>query len=432
MNAEVAILAGGFGSRLKSILGDDVPKPMAIIEGKPLLEHQLNLCRVHGFTDIVVLLHHLPNVIKEYFGSGDDWGVNIKYVVEEHPRGTAGAIHDALPMLSKQFLVIYGDTFLDVDLRAFWESKLASDDLLTFAHPNSHPYDSDLLVLDEQNYVLDVFRPDFNQTLTYNNIVNAALYVAERSAFETLVPCEGQMDIASELFVAMIAEGLSVRAYRSVEYIRDMGTPARYERVTSDIRQGIPERLASRSRRRCVFLDRDGVINHDIGHLNDKVDFRLKDNVGQAIKNLNEAGWLVICVTNQPVVARGELTTDGLAEIHKYMEVLLGREGAYLDDLYHCPHHPDKGFHGEVEHLKIQCQCRKPRPGMLLQAAKAYNIDLEGSWMVGDHIRDIEAGSAAGVKTILLGSSKRSRAEDIAADFTTSTLYSAVELIIQN
>ena len=429
MNAEVAILAGGFGSRLESVIGKNVPKPMAEINGKPLLEHQLKLCLAHGFYNVVILLHHLPDVIENFFGNGTELGLSIRYVVEKSPRGTAGAIYDALPLLSDQFLIIYGDTFLDVDLRAFWNAKALGDDFLTFAHPNSHPFDSDLLLLDKKNYVVDVFRPSVNEKKTYNNIVNAALYVAESSAFETLVPSNGEIDISSELFGKMISNGYKIKAYKSVEYIRDMGTPARYLRVQSDVTLGLPARLSSRAKRRCVFLDRDGVINLDVGHLSDKANFQLLDGVEQSIKKLNDLGYLVICVTNQPVIARGELTRDDLDEIHRYLEVLLGREGAYLDDIFYCPHHPDKGFSGEITELKVHCQCRKPAPGMLLEAIKKYNIDVRKSWMIGDHNRDIEAGKAAGVKTILLRSNLESNSSEMLADDTASSLRQAVEII---
>jgi D-glycero-D-manno-heptose 1,7-bisphosphate phosphatase len=128
----------------------------------------------------------------------------------------------------------------------------------------------------------------------------------------------------------------------------------------------------------------------------------LIDGVAQAIRAINQLGYLVIVVTNQPVIARGECTEEELAVIHKKMETGLGKEGAYIDDLFYCPHHPDKGFPGERPELKIECDCRKPKPGMLLKAAQKYNIDLSCSWMIGDDERDIQAGINAGCKTALI------------------------------
>ena len=127
------------------------------------------------------------------------------------------------------------------------------------------------------------------------------------------------------------------------------------------------------------------------------------DGVAKAIRKINESGYLAIVVSNQPVIARGEVTVEQLDEIHKKMMTLLGNEGAYVDAIYYCPHHPDSGYDGEIKELKIKCKCRKPEPGMIYQAQDDYNIDLSQSWMVGDSSNDIEAGKRAGVSTCLLG-----------------------------
>ena len=140
----------------------------------------------------------------------------------------------------------------------------------------------------------------------------------------------------------------------------------------------------------------DQVLNPNID------DFELIDGVAPAIQKINESGYLAIVVTNQPVIARGEVSFDELEEIHNKMETLLGKEGAYLDAIYYCPHHPHKGYEGERPELKIECKCRKPKPGMLLKAAEEFNIDLSQSWMIGDGENDVIAGINAGCKTVLL------------------------------
>ena len=122
---------------------------------------------------------------------------------------------------------------------------------------------------------------------------------------------------------------------------------------------------------------------------------------------MSPTSYLAIVVTNQPVIARGDITFEELAAIHNKMETLLGKEGAYLDDIYYCPHHPHKGYEGERPELKIDCECRKPKPGMLLKAAKDYNIDLSQSWMIGDGENDIKAGINAGCRTALIGKTNK-------------------------
>lgn len=152
------------------------------------------------------------------------------------------------------------------------------------------------------------------------------------------------------------------------------------------------------NRQKAIFLDRDGTINKYVGFLRNIDDFELIEGVSEAIKLINQSGYLAIVVTNQPVIARGEVSWEELNEIHRKMATLLGKDGAYIDGLYICPHHPDKGFEGERPEYKIDCDCRKPKPGLLLQAAKDFNIDLKKSYMVGDSHRDVEAGENAGVK----------------------------------
>ena len=191
--------------------------------------------------------------------------------------------------------------------------------------------------------------------------------------------------------------------YDSPEYVKDMGTPERYKAVCSDFRKGVIQAKNLRNRQKAVFLDRDGTINRYMGFLRNIDDFELIPGVAKAIKMINASGYLAVVVTNQPVIARGEVTVAELESIHYKMETLLGNEGAYLDAIYYCPHHPNKGYTGEIPELKINCDCRKPKPGMLLKAAKELNIDLQASWMIGDQENDITAGKTAGCKTALIG-----------------------------
>lgn len=176
-----------------------------------------------------------------------------------------------------------------------------------------------------------------------------------------------------------------------------------------------------------MFLDRDGTINIYKGFLRKIEDFELIPGVAEAIKKINASGYLAIVVTNQPVIARGEVTWDELEEIHNKMETELGKFGAYLDGIYFCPHHPHKGYEGEVPEFKIECSCRKPKPGMLLKASEDFNIDLSQSYMIGDGAHDVKAGVAAGCKTVLInGEGTDSKTEDFGQ---MDTLASVAELV---
>ena len=430
---QVAILAGGQGTRLRSRLGD-LPKPMVPVLGKPLLQYQLELCREHGFTSILLLLHYRPDVVMDYFGYGSALGLRLGYEIEAVPRGTAGALRDALPRMASRFLVLYGDTFLDVDLRALWRAHAEHRaDATLFLHPNDHPQDSDLVARDTDGFVRDIFPYPHPAGQVLPNLVNAALYVMQCDGLTGLIAPEGSSDIAKHLFPAMLADGLRLYGHVTPEYIKDIGTPQRLDKVEGDINAGVVERLSSRAPRSAVFLDRDGTINREVEHLRDPAQLELIDGSADAIRRINRSGRLAVVVTNQPVLARGDVTHAGLGAIHTRLDSLLGESGAYLDRLYFCPHHPERGFAGEVPALKIECDCRKPGTGLIDRASQELNIGRADSWMVGDSSADIEAGRRAGLRTVLVrtghagGDDKRA----LQPDYVAPDLAAATNWILQ-
>lgn len=352
-------------------------------------------------------------------------GVNISYFVEKAPLGNAGALFKLKRQLGKEpFLLLNADAMFDVDFNRMVRFHQSHGGLVTlFTHPNSHPFDSGLILADENGCVekwltKEDVRPEF-----YRNRVNAGLHVIDpkvldiASIDENLIGTEVngtvlKVDLDRMLLKPLAGSG-KIFCYDSPEYVKDMGTPERYKAVTKDFDNGIIQKKNLKNKQRAVFLDRDGTINKYVGFLRDINQFELIDGVAKAIKKINEAGYLAIVVTNQPVIARGEVSYTELDDIHKKMETLLGLEGAYVDGIYFCPHHPHKGYPGEIEDLKIVCDCRKPKPGMLLKAAERFNISLEESYMIGDGENDIYAGRNAGCKTVLVTTSKKTFGEDI-------------------
>lgn len=431
---EVAILAGGAGTRLKARTGR-LPKPMAPVLGQPVLAHLLALCRRHGFLRIALLVHYEHEIIKEHFGDGSRHGVDLTYVIEGEARGTAGALRDALPVLADRFLVLYGDTYADVDLREVWRRHAGSGAAASLLlHPNDHPHDSDQVELDAAGRVVAIHPYPHEPGQEHRNLVNAALYVMERQGLEQHLPATGKSDLAKHAFAAMLAAGCRLNGVITPEYIKDMGTPDRLDKVERDILQGLPQRLASRGLRSAVFLDRDGTLNEEVGHLREPAQVRLLPGVGEAVRLLNRAGRLAVCVTNQPVVARGEVTTGQLDHIHARLDHLLGHHGAYLDRLYYCPHHPDKGFAGEVAELKVACRCRKPATGLFDQAVDELGIDRRASWMIGDTTTDVRAGRLAGLRTILLRTGhagRDARFPQDSPDYTAADLGAAVHWALE-
>ena len=393
------ITAGGKGTRVASV-NSSVPKPMLDVAGKPVLQHQIECLKQQGISDIILTIGHLGDQIQSFFGDGQTFGVRIRYVREEIPLGTAGALYYLKELLKEDFLLINGDLIFDVDLHrmmAFHHACKAMATLLV--HPNDHPYDSGLVVADDDGCVRSWLTKE-DKRVWYQNCVNAGIHVLSPQLLCGLTEAK-KTDLDREILRPQIPQG-RVFAYRSPEYVKDMGTPERIKEVERDLETGLVHKKNLSQQQRAVFLDRDGTINRYVGFLRKIEDFTLLDGVAEAVHKLNRSGYLAIVVTNQPVIARGEVTWDELREIHRKMETLLGREGAYIDDIFICPHHPDKGFAGERVEYKIRCDCRKPNPGMLLEAAQKYSIDLKKSWMIGDTMQDIQAGQAAGCQTLLL------------------------------
>jgi histidinol-phosphate phosphatase family protein len=430
---DVAILVGGMGTRLKSRTGE-LPKPMAPIGDEPVLGHLLNLCRKNGLRKIALLAGYGHESIQAYFGAGDRYGVELTYCIETEARGTAGALSDALPHLAPRFMVMYGDTYASVDLRKMldWhESKTA--DATLFVHPNDHPEDSDIVTVAAEGIVTGIRpypRPDNGEYL--RNRVNAALYIFEKDKVASALMAVGKADIAKHALPTLLDSGARVMAYISPEYIKDMGTPERLDKVAGDVIAGLPDQLSATRRRSAVFLDRDGTLNEPAGHISTLDDLRLLPGAGPAIRALNRSGLLAVLVTNQPVIARGEIDFAGLEIIHAKLETLLGRDGAYLDAIYFCPHHPDAGFAGERKELKISCGCRKPATGMLETAIWELGIDIATSWMVGDSTADICAGNKMGVSTILVatGMSGLDAKYEMKPDYRADNVTSAIDIIL--
>ena len=401
---QVVIAAGGKGTRLKQVTAD-LPKPMVEVAGKPLLEHQVMLVRKHGVRDILILTGYGAEHIEQYFGSGAQWDVRIEYQRETQPLGSAGALLNAFPKLQETFFVLYGDTMLNVDLKRMLAAHPAQAGATLFLHPNDHPQDSDLVELGEANEITALHPYPHPAGYCLPNLVNAALYVFSKRALQPFLEHnfeQSKPDICKHLFPAILARSGILHGYRSREYIKDAGTPERLDKVRRHYENGRVEAGSLETPAAAVFLDRDGTVNYDSGWLNSAARLELLPGAAEAIQAINEAGRMAVIVTNQPVVARGECSEEELRNIHNKLECLLGEAHAYVDAIYYCPHHPDRGFPGERTELKISCMCRKPATGMLEAAARDLNIDISRSWMIGDSEADMKAAANFGIRSILV------------------------------
>ena len=407
------IMAGGMGTRISAI-ASDIPKPLIPIDGVPVLEREIVNLHQQGFDDLLLTVSHMADKIMDYFRDGSKWGVHIEYFVEEQPRVNAGALMKLRDRLDGEFLLLHADSVFDIDFQRFVRYHREKGALITlFTHPNNHPYDSGLIVAGADGTVDAWLTKEDARPRWYKNRVNAGLHVINPKALDVVkldqdllgTEVNGKrvkLDLDRQVLKPYCGKGV-MYCYDSPEYVRDMGTPERFRQVEADFRNGVVQSKNLRHRQRAIFLDRDGTINRYVGFLRDIDQFELLESAAEAIRRINASGYLAIVVTNQPVIARGEVTPLQLQEIHNKMETLLGEQGAYLDAVFYCPHHPHSGYAGEIRELKIDCDCRKPKPGMLLRAARDFNIDLSQSWMVGDGENDVLAGAAAGCRTALIG-----------------------------
>ncbi|MBQ7655369.1 MAG: HAD-IIIA family hydrolase [Clostridia bacterium] len=431
---QAVIMAGGKGTRLRAITNDEIPKPMAPVAGKPILEWQIGQLREQGVTDIVLIIGYLGEKIRAYFQNGAAFGVSIRYIEETTPLGTAGALSMLPPLLKGQeFFLVFGDVLFDIDLERmsrFHESRGAFATL--FAHPNAHPFDSDLLVCDADGRVRRFDSKHNVRDYWYHNCVNAGIYLMDGTVCGH-VPENTRVDLEKELLSGLIESGQAIFAYQSPEYVKDVGTVERIHAAEAELSSGYAAGRNLKNRQKAIFLDRDGTINRKNGLVFREEQFELEPCAAEAIREINRSGYLAVVVTNQPVVARGLCGVGDVENIHRKMETLLGKEGAILDAVYFCPHHPDKGYPEENPAYKIPCECRKPGIGMLKAAAERFNIDLTQSWMIGDGTTDVQTGINAGTHTALVrtGDAGQDGKCSVKPELTADDLLAAVREIIR-
>ena len=432
---KAVIMAGGKGTRLLELTKDELPKPMMPVNGKPILEWQIECLAANDITEICLVIGHLGEKIKEYFGDGSGFGVSLIYYSEDVPLGTAGALaHLKHFLVDDYFLLVYGDVIFDIDINRmekFHKRKKCAATL--FVHPNSHPYDSDLVVLDSEDRVIGSDSKKNVRNYWYKNMVNAGFYIVSNELIKN-IPETGKTDLEKEILFCDYGIKAGIYGYVSTEYIKDAGTIDRIHRVEEDIKNGVVAAKNLSKPQKCVFLDRDGVLNKYVGLLSDIDRLELEDTAVKAMSRLNTSQYLAIIITNQPVVARGLCSIEEVEEIHKKLETKLGENHVYADDIFYCPHHPDKGYPEENPAYKIDCRCRKPKTGMLMTAAVKHNIDLTNSWFIGDTTVDIQTGVNAGMKTVLVktGEAGGDGKYDVTPDFVAENVLQAVESILSS
>jgi D,D-heptose 1,7-bisphosphate phosphatase len=426
---KAVLLAGGKGTRMGD-LTSEIAKPLLKVGGKPLLEHQILLLKRYKINELIILVNHLKEGIISYFGDGSNWGVQITYYEEPQPLGTVGGLKEVEHLLSEDFMVLYADVMINMHLGRFinFHKKKESECTLV-VHPNDHPYDSDLVETDIENRITRFYPKPHNEGEYVPNLVNAGAYLFSPAIFKYLEKGK-KADFGREVFPALV-DKIKMFGYNTAEYLKDMGTPERLEEVEQDYQAGKIERASYEHKQKAIFLDRDGVINEEISFIAKPEDLKLYDFTPSAIRKINESDYKAIVITNQSVIARNLCTLEELQVIHNKLATELGYNRARLDALYYCPHHPDRGYPDERSEYKVDCLCRKPKPGLFFQAANDFNLNLSASFMIGDNGRDVEAGKNAGCVTVGVRTGYALKKTKYDPDFFFENLEEAVDYIIR-
>lgn len=365
------ILAGGRGTRLRPIT-DTIPKAMVPFHGKPFMGHQVDMLREQGFDRVLMLLGYLPDVIIDHFGDGRDYGVDVAYEITAPDDLTAHRVREAQYLLDDTFLLLYCDNYWPMQMDRMWaqyQSAGLPAQITVYANDDGYTRDS-VIVEDGRCIVFDRERttPDLQG-------VEISYAILDRTTVVDLLP--NHQELFEVAVYGPLADRGRLGAYWSAHRYYSVGGHRR-----------LPLTEAFFARRPTVILDRDGTLNERPAraeYITHPDQLRWLPGALDALREFADHGWRTIVVTNQAGVARGALTPSDLQAVHERLRSDAAAAGGRIDAIYHCPHGWDEG-----------CDCRKPAPGMLIQAQRDHHLDLTRTFFVGDDERDGRAADAAG------------------------------------
>ncbi|MCC8195110.1 MAG: HAD-IIIA family hydrolase [Deltaproteobacteria bacterium] len=381
LTTQCVILVGAQGTRLGARVSE-TPKPMLDVAGKPFLTYLIQELARFGFTRFLLLAGYRADVVSDYFShpGAVPEGLSITVAVEEKPMGTGGALLQASHLLDSAFLLCNGDSLclfnhLRLTVPLEYSESLARIALMSIGHNTRYGH----------VIVKDGLVTGFAERSNHNGpgMINAGIYYMRREILGAIP--SGKVSLESEVFPHLAERKLLEGEQISPHFFIDIGIPDDLMRA----QKAVPRAL----RRPAVFFDRDGVLNHDFGHVHAVCDLQWIEGARESILACNNAGYLVFVVTNQAGIAKGYYTEANMHSLHAHMQEELHTMNAHIDAFAFCPHHPE----GVVPELRQTCLCRKPQPGMLLRLCNDWAIDLSSSFLIGDKPSDMQAAEAAGI-----------------------------------
>lgn len=387
MLKQAVILVGGKGTRLGA-LTRETPKPMLPIEGTPFLFLLLDRLIQQGFSSFVLLAGFSAPVIKAAFPNGYYRGYPLKIIVEQTPLGTAGSLKLAEDTLEDQFIILNGDSLLDVDLRDLAQRTNPSHVITLAAKSVKDAARFGTLKIDGQTVTA------FGEKQhSGHGLINGGIYLAHHRLLDHIAPSI-KVSMEHEVFPALVEKGL-LGARAMDGFFIDIGLPDTYANAQSE--------LVGHLARPIFFFDRDGVLNEDLGYTHKVEDLRWRQGAIEAVKLVTKAGYVPMVVTNQAGIARGYYDWAAVDAFHRAMQSDLLESGTAMADFFHSPFH----IAGSIPSLARHSDCRKPGPGLLRQAFMTWPmLDARKSILIGDKESDVAAAHAAGVKGYLTSSER--------------------------
>lgn len=406
--------------------------PLAPIVGKPLIEHQIDSLLKGGIERVFVSLSKEQKDVAEFLKTLNK---PISVIIEPRPLGTGGALFYLYKEGANGCIYVPGNVFFDISWKrylGFYEKREPT--ICPLAHPLPHIEKEDAYLVTSTGKVLVVLPKDKERDFYYDNLGGSGIAIVSQELLETFdgMSSPMKMDFYEELLLPCVAcEG--AYAYTTPEYVKTIKNEADIAIIEKDEKACIPRLKNLENPQKAIFLDRDGTINVFGDYVRKSDMLELIPSAGEAIRLINESPYLALLATNQPIVARGDTTMEELANIHRRMEGLLAAEGAYLDAIYCCPHHPHPNTQTQVAEYVMECDCRKPKIGMLLHAKEDFNLDLSSCWFVGDTLKDCYTGKRAGCKSILVlsGDPRPDKSHaDTKPDYVCQDILEAVKIIL--
>lgn len=375
---QAIILAGGFGTRLQAVV-KDVPKPLADISGKPFLCYLLQHLKNCGITNVVISVGYLREKIIEYFG--DNYlGIKIAYAREDKPLGTGGAIKNSLKFIDKKkpVIVINGDTFLQINYQKLLSVHGEKKSQITMVLREVEDCSRYGRVVVNGSLVINF---EEKNSIKNRGLINGGIYVLNEEVFVNFLAESFSFE---EDFLMKELQSLQLQGFIVDEYFIDIGIPEDYAKAQNEL-------PALFKKNKALFLDRDGVINIDGGHVFEIEKFCFIDGIFELCKRAQDLGYLLIIITNQAGIAKGFYSEEQFLELTKWMENEFQKRGIKISKTFYCPFHSE----AKIEKYRQDSFDRKPNPGMILKAIDEFNIDPKKSLMIGDKKSDIQAAEAA-------------------------------------